>query len=166
MVELGQPIDAPAVPATSGKTVSLADYRGKRVLLYFYPKDNTPGCTTESVGFANAHAVFAAAGIEIFGVSRDSVKSHENFKAKYRMPFELLSDGDEALCRYFDVIKEKNMYGKKVMGIVRSTFLIDADGKLAAAWHNVKAAKHVAEVMAELGLSADGIDLEACRTPA
>lgn len=133
--------------ATGDQTVRLKDLRGKKVVIYFYPKDNTPGCTTEGQDFRDLHAKFKRAGAVIFGVSRDSIASHEKFKAKYDFPFELLSDPDEELCRKFDVIKEKNMYGRKVMGIERSTFLIDADGKLRAEWRKVKVKGHAEEVL-------------------
>ena len=134
-------------PATSDTEVHMKALRGKQVVIYFYPKDNTPGCTNESKDFTALHARFKRANTEIFGVSRESLTSHEKFKAKFDMPFELISDGDEALCRYFDVIKEKNMYGKKVMGIERSTFLIDADGKLREEWRKVKVAGHAEAVL-------------------
>ena len=133
--------------ATSDTEVQLKPLRGKQVVLYFYPKDNTPGCTNESVDFAGLHAKFKRANTVIYGVSRDSIASHEKFKAKYEMPFELISDPDEALCRYFDVIKEKNMYGRKVMGVERSTFLIDADGKLREEWRKVKVKGHAEAVL-------------------
>lgn len=133
--------------ATSDKTVRLKDLRGQTVVLYFYPKDNTPGCTTESKDFRDLHAKFRRAGAVIFGISRDSVASHEKFKAKFDFPFELIADTDEALCRYFDVIKEKNMYGRKVMGIERSTFVIDGDGKLRAEWRKVRVKGHAEEVL-------------------
>jgi peroxiredoxin Q/BCP len=114
---------------TSGKTFNLADYPGKNLVLFFYPKDNTPGCTTEGMQFRDLHPQFQAAGTEIFGISRDSLKSHENFKAKLGLPFELISDPDETLCTMFDVMKMKNMYGKQVRGVERSTFVIDAQAK-------------------------------------
>ncbi|MEO0574190.1 MAG: peroxiredoxin [Pseudomonadota bacterium] len=133
--------------ATSDQQIHLKSLRGKQVVLYFYPKDATPGCTNESIDFTNLHSKFKRANTLIFGISRDSLTSHEKFKAKHDMPFELISDADEALCRYFDVIKEKNMYGKKVMGIERSTFLIGADGKLAHEWRKVKVAGHADAVL-------------------
>lgn len=132
---------------TSGKTFNLADYRGKNLVLYFYPKDNTPGCTTEGMQFRDLHPQFQAANTEIFGVSRDSLKSHENFKAKLGMPFELISDPDESLCTMFDVMKMKNMYGKQVRGVERSTFVIDAAGKVVKEWRGVKVPAHVDEVL-------------------
>lgn len=134
--------------ATGDQTISLAELKAKKVVLYFYPKDNTPGCTTEGQDFAASHAKFKRAGAVVFGVSRDSLKSHENFRAKFEFPFDLISDTDEALCQLFDVIKEKNMYGRKVMGVERSTFLIDGDGKLAREWRGVKVKDHVEEVLA------------------
>jgi peroxiredoxin Q/BCP len=116
-------------------------------VLYFYPKDSTPGCTTESQDFSRLHAAFLALGCQIFGVSRDSIKSHENFKAKQSMPFELISDPDEVLCNAFDVMKTKNMYGKQVRGVERSTFLIDKTGALVNEWRQVKVPGHVEEVL-------------------
>lgn len=133
--------------ATSGKTVSLADLRGKNVVIYFYPKDSTPGCTQEGQDFRDLYPDFVQCNTEILGVSRDSLKSHENFKCKQAFPFELISDADETLCKLFDVIKLKNMYGKQVQGIERSTFLIDRDGKLAREWRKVSVKGHVAKVL-------------------
>ena len=134
-------------PNQQGNTVKLSDYQGKKAVLYFYPKDNTPGCTNESVDFSQLNGKFKRANTVIFGISRDSLASHEKFKAKYEMPFDLISDPDEALCQYFDVIKEKNMYGRKVMGVERSTFLIGADGKLAEEWRKVKVKGHAEAVL-------------------
>jgi peroxiredoxin Q/BCP len=136
------------LPATGGKSVPLADLQGKKLVLYFYPKDNTPGCTTETRDFGALHAEFAAAGSVVFGLSRDSLKSHENFKTKLELPFDLLSDADETVCNAFDVIKLKNMCGKQVRGIERSTFVFTADGKLARAWRGVKVPGHAEEVLA------------------
>tara|TARA_B100001964_G_C14046431_1_gene514993 strand:- start:312 stop:788 length:477 start_codon:yes stop_codon:yes gene_type:complete len=133
--------------ATSGLTAKLADYKGKNIVLYFYPKDSTPGCTIESKGFAAQTANFAASNTVIFGISRDGMRSHENFKAKHNMPFELISDKDETFCRYFDVIKQKSMFGKKYMGIERSTFLIDDAGVLRKEWRKVKIRGHVDDVL-------------------
>lgn len=133
---------------STGGAFRLSDYKGKTLVLYFYPKDNTPGCTNEGVDFAKAWPKFRKAGAEIFGVSRDSLKSHQSFKAKYEFPFELISDADEKLCQLFGVIKMKNMYGKQVRGIERSTFVIDAAGKLAREWRGVKVPNHVDEVLA------------------
>jgi peroxiredoxin Q/BCP len=147
-VELDKPVADFQVQATSGQQVSLADLKGRQVVLYFYPKDSTPGCTTEGQGFRDQHAVFQAAGTEVFGVSRDGLKSHENFKAKQAFPFELISDKDESLCQLFDVIKLKKLYGKEYLGVDRSTFLIDKDGVLRKEWRGVKVPGHVAEVLA------------------
>ena len=135
------------LPATSGQTFQLAASH-KPLVIYFYPKDNTPGCTNEGIAFRDLYLSFQARGAAIVGISRDSLKSHENFKAKYSLPFELLSDSEETVCRLFDVIKTKNMYGKKVLGIERSTFVIDADGKIAAEWRGVKVTGHAEEVLA------------------
>lgn len=147
-VTLGRKVPAFSLPATGGRILGLKDYQGKNLVIYFYPKDSTPGCTTEGQEFRDLHGEFERLDTAVLGVSRDSVKSHENFKAKQGFPFELLSDADETLCRLFDVIREKNMYGKKVMGIERSTFLIDGKGVLRAEWRKVKAAGHAAEVLA------------------
>ncbi|KPA95280.1 MULTISPECIES: peroxiredoxin [Pseudomonas] len=135
-------------PATSGKTVSLSELKGKQVVIYFYPKDSTPGCTTEGQGFRDQYAAFQAANTEVFGVSRDGLKSHENFKCKQAFPFELISDKDEAVCQLFDVIKLKKLYGKEYLGVDRSTFLIDAKGVLRQEWRGVKVPGHVDEVLA------------------
>ncbi|HRJ54114.1 MAG TPA: peroxiredoxin [Candidatus Thiothrix moscowensis] len=138
-----------SAPATSGKTFRLSEFRDKsKVVLYFYPKDSTPGCTTEGQDFRDAYAQFQAADTEVFGISRDSLTSHENFKAKQSFPFELLSDKDEALSNLFDVIKLKNMYGKQVLGIERSTFLIDKQGILRHEWRKVSVKGHVDAVLA------------------
>ncbi|MFO1324900.1 MAG: peroxiredoxin [Burkholderiales bacterium] len=134
--------------AATGGTFRLSDHKGKPVVLYFYPKDNTPGCTTEGMQFRDAHRQFVKAGAVVVGCSRDSLKSHENFKAKMDFPFELISDPDEKLCAQFDVVKMKNMYGRQVRGIVRSTFVIDGAGKLAREWRGVKVPGHVDEVLA------------------
>lgn len=135
------------LPATGGQSVTLSALRGRKVVLYFYPKDNTPGCTSETRDFGALYAEFAAAGCEVFGISRDSLKSHENFKAKLELPFELISDPEEIACAAFDVIKLKNMYGKQVRGIERSTFLIDAEGRIAREWRGVKVDGHAATVL-------------------
>jgi peroxiredoxin Q/BCP len=145
---LNQVIQDFSLPATSGKTFQLSEYQGKNIVLYFYPKDATPGCTTEGQQFRDAYSAFQAANTEIFGISRDSLKSHESFKAKFSFPFELLSDSEELACNLFKVIKMKNMYGKQVRGIERSTFLIDATGKLRQEWRAVKVANHVETVLA------------------
>ena len=147
MVQIGKKVAQFSLPATGDKTLSLDDFKGSKLVLYFYPKDNTPGCTLEGQDFRDRHTQFQKAGVVILGVSRDSVKSHENFKAKQGFPFDLLSDADEKLCRQFDVIHEKNMYGRKVMGVVRSTFLIDADGVLRQEWRKVRVKGHVDEVL-------------------
>jgi len=136
-----------SAPMTGGQTFTLSAYRGKNLLVYFYPKDNTPGCTAESMHFRDLHAEFQQANTEIFGVSRDSLRSHENFKSKLGLPFELISDPDEALCTLFNVMKMKNMYGKQVRGIERSTFVIDAAGTLVKEWRGVKVPGHVDEVL-------------------
>jgi len=142
-----QKIDDFALPSTGGGTFRLSDHAGRRVVLYFYPKDNTPGCTNEGAAFRDLHDKFARAGAVIAGISRDSAKSHEGFKSKMGFPFELLSDADEALCQRFGVIKMKNMYGKKVRGIERSTFLIGPDGTLVREWRKVKVDGHADEVL-------------------
>ena len=133
--------------ATTGdSTMRLKDLRGKNVVLYFYPKDSTPGCTQEGLDFAALHGKFRRKNTVIFGISRDSLKSHEKFKAKQKFPFDLISDPDEKVCRKFDVIHEKTLYGRKFMGVVRSTFLLGADGKLRAEWRKVKVQGHAEEV--------------------
>ncbi len=136
-----------SAPTNGGGTFKLSDHKGKAVVLYFYPKDSTPGCTQEGIDFAALHDAFVKAGAVVAGVSRDSVKSHDKFCEKHGFPFPLLSDEDEALCTQFDVIKMKNMYGKQVRGIERSTFVIDGTGKLAREWRGVKVAGHAAEVL-------------------
>jgi peroxiredoxin Q/BCP len=135
------------LPATGGRNIRLGDYKGRGVVLYFYPKDSTPGCTTEGQDFRDLHAQFQALGWEILGISRDSVKSHENFKDKLNLPFELLADGDETVCELYGVMKMKNMYGKQVRGIERSTFVITPDGRIAHAWRGVKVPNHAREVL-------------------
>ena len=147
-VELNKKVPNFELPATGEQSIKLSQLKGSKVVIYFYPKDSTPGCTTEGQNFRDNHAKFKRAGAVILGVSRDSIKSHENFKAKQEFPFELLSDKEEVLCQLFDVIKEKNMYGKKVMGIERSTFLIDEKGVLRHEWRKVKVPGHVDEVLA------------------
>jgi thioredoxin-dependent peroxiredoxin len=136
-----------SAPATGGKTFQLSAFAGHPVVLYFYPKDNTPGCTTEGEQFRDLHEQFVEHGAVVAGISRDSVKSHEGFKAKMRFPFDLISDADEKLCTQFDVIRMKNMYGKQVRGIERSTFLIDRSGRLVREWRKVKVDGHAAEVL-------------------
>src|SRR5262245_1977618 len=142
---LGKPVPDFSVPSTGDTTFKLSGARGKKVVLYFYPKDHTPGCTTEGADFRDAYTTFQRAGAEIYGISRDSVKSHESFKAKMSFPFALLSDEEEKVCKLFDVIKLKNMYGRKVRGIVRSTFVVDEKGVLAREWRGVKVPGHVQE---------------------
>ena len=133
---------------STGGPFRLSDHAGAPVVLYFYPKDNTPGCTAEGAAFRDLHAAFRNAGAAVFGVSRDSLRSHEGFKAKMAFPFELVSDPDEALCRRFDVIRTKKMYGKDVRGVERSTFVIGADGEIAKEWRGVKVPGHADEVLA------------------
>ena len=145
---IGKAIPAFELHATGDTTVNKKTFSGKKTVLYFYPKDNTPGCTLEGQNFRDAHLKFRRQNTQIFGVSRDSLKSHENFKAKQDMPFALISDPDEVLCTIFDVIKLKNMYGKQVKGIERSTFLIDEKGILRQEWRKVSVAGHVDEVLA------------------
>jgi len=136
-----------ALPATGGKEFRLSAIKSRRVVLYFYPKDNTPGCTTEGAQFRDLHPKFVKAGCSVYGVSRDSLRTHENFKAKMGFPFELLSDEDEKLCNQFGVMKMKNMYGKKVRGIERSTFVIDRDRVIRREWRGVKVPGHAQEVL-------------------
>ncbi|MBX9631028.1 MAG: peroxiredoxin [Burkholderiales bacterium] len=136
------------VASTGGKTFKLSEHKGKPLVIYFYPKDDTPGCTTEGAQFRDLHGEFTRLGCEVYGVSRDTIASHEKFKAKMAFPFELLSDGDEALCNMFGVIKMKNMYGKQVRGIERSTFVIDAKGIVRKEWRGVKVPGHADEVLA------------------
>jgi thioredoxin-dependent peroxiredoxin len=144
---LGKPVADFSLPSTGNTTFKLSGTRGDKVVLYFYPKDNTPGCTTQGSDFRDLHPQFKRAGTQVFGISRDSVKSHEGFKAKMKFPFELLSDPDEAVCGQFGVMKLKNMYGRKVRGIERSTFVIDEKGVLAREWRGVKVPGHVQEVL-------------------
>ena len=146
-VELDQPVADFQVQATSEQAVTLSGLKGQQVVLYFYPKDSTPGCTTQGQGFRDHHADFLAANTVVFGVSRDGLKSHENFKAKQAFPFELISDKDESLCQLFDVIKLKKLYGKEYLGVDRSTFLIDKNGVLRQEWRGVKVPGHVAAVL-------------------
>ncbi|MBL8385682.1 MAG: peroxiredoxin [Burkholderiales bacterium] len=144
---LGLQVPDFSAAVTGGGRFELSARRGRKLVLYFYPKDSTPGCTVEAQDFRDRHAQFAAAGADVFGISRDSLKSHESFKAKQGLPFELIADSDEAVCRLFDVIKMKNMYGKQVRGIERSTFLIDGAGRVAREWRGVKVAGHADEVL-------------------
>jgi len=147
-ISLGNPVPDFELPATGDKTVKLSDFRGKPVVLYFYPKASTPGCTQEGKDFSAAINKFRRQSAVILGASRDSLKAQENFKAKQGFPFDLLSDKDETLCQAFGVIKMKNMYGKQVRGIERSTFLIDAQGKLRQEWRKVSVKGHVDAVLA------------------
>ena len=146
-VQVGKKVKNFQLPATGEKTIKLNDLKDQNVVIYFYPKDNTPGCTKESENFRDNIKKFSKLNTVILGVSRDSVKSHDKFKAKLNFSFDLLSDSEEILCQQFDVIKEKNMYGKKVMGIERSTFLIDTKGVLRKEWRKVKVDGHVEEVL-------------------
>ena len=136
-----------ALPSTGGGTFRLSEHAGRTVVVYFYPKDSTPGCTAEAQQFRDLHPDFVAAGCVVVGVSRDGLRAHENFKAKQQLPFELLSDGDEALCSTFAVIKQKKLYGKEVRGIERSTFVIDGTGALRREWRGVKVPGHAQQVL-------------------
>ena len=136
-----------SLPATDGQTFTLSGARGKHLVIYFYPKDDTPGCATEAQQFRDLYAEFQNANCTVAGISRDSIKSHENFKDKFSLPFALLSDADEKVCNLFGVIKMKNMYGKQVRGIERSTFVFDKDGNLRREWRGVKADRHAQEVL-------------------
>jgi len=144
---LNHPVPDFALSATSGKTIKLSDFLGQYVVVYFYPKDSTPGCTTQGIQFRDAYADFQQANTEIVGISRDTAKSHENFKAKFSFPFELLADTEEVACGIFGVIKMKNMYGKQVRGIERSTFIINPQGELIREWRGVKVDGHAHEVL-------------------
>ena len=148
MVSPGKKVKNFSIAATGNKTISLNDYKGKKIVLYFYPKDSTPGCTTEGQEFRDAKGRFTRQNTVILGISRDSLKSHENFSTKQNFNFDLLSDPDETICTQFDVIKMKNMYGKQSRGIERSTFLIDEKGILRHEWRKVKVKDHVEEVLA------------------
>ena len=144
---LNNPVTDFELPATSGHTFKLSEYLGKTLVIYFYPKDSTPGCTTQGMQFRDFYSEFQAANAEIVGVSRDSLKSHENFKAKFSFPFELLADTEELACGIFGVMKMKNMYGKQVRGVERSTFVIDKNGVLVKEWRGVKVDGHVPQVL-------------------
>ena len=146
--KLDKKIPAFSLPSTGGRTFKPADVAGKKLVIYFYPRDNTPGCTTEGVAFRDLHADFKKAGAVVVGVSPDSLKSHEKFKEKMSFPFELLADEDHAVCDLFEVYKEKSLYGRKYMGVERSTFLIDEQGVLKREWRKVKVPGHVQEVLA------------------
>jgi peroxiredoxin Q/BCP len=147
MVSVGKKVANFSLPATGDKIVFLEDFQGANLVIYFYPKDSTPGCTLEGQNFRDSYDEFKESGTAILGVSRDSLKAHENFRSRQNFPFDLLSDADEMLCRQFDVIHEKNMYGRKFMGIVRSTFLLDGDGVLQKEWRKVRVKGHVDEVL-------------------
>ncbi len=144
---VGEKVPPFEAEATGGKTISSEQLRGNPFVLYFYPRDNTPGCTIQSKDFRDRHAEFASRGITVLGVSRDALASHEKFRSKYEFPFDLLSDGDETLCGLFDVIRPKNMYGRLVRGIERSTFLFDSNGVLLREWRKVRIRGHVTEVL-------------------
>jgi thioredoxin-dependent peroxiredoxin len=145
-VEINTPVPDFSAACT-GSEFQLSQFTGKNLVIYFYPKDSTPGCTTEGENFRDLHAEFLKAGCEIFGVSRDSLKSHLNFKAKLELPFELISDPDEKVCEIFDVMKMKNMYGKQVRGVERSTFVINRKGELVQEWRGVKVPGHAQAVL-------------------
>ena len=149
-IDIGNKVPDFELAATGGKVIKLSDLKGRKLVLYFYPKDNTPGCTTEGQAFRDHYSEFQNLNTEILGGSRDSVKMHEGFKCKQAFPFELLSDQDEELCQIFDVIKMKNMYGKSVRGIERSTFVLDEHGVLIHEWRKVQVKEHVSEVLAFL----------------
>ena len=146
-VNLQQTVPDFELPSTGDKTIRLSDLRGNNVLIYFYPKDNTPGCTLEGQNFRDHIETFNAHNTLIFGISRDSVRAHENFREKQQFPFDLLSDADETVCNLFGVMQLKKNYGREYMGIVRSTFLIDTEGKLINEWRNVKVKQHIDEVL-------------------
>jgi peroxiredoxin Q/BCP len=144
---LNKPVSDFELPSTGSKTFKLSEHLGKTLIIYFYPKDSTPGCTSQGQQFRDAYSEFQTAGAEIFGISRDSLKSHENFKAKFTFPFDLLADTEEIACNIFGVMKMKNMYGKQVRGIERSTFIIDKNGVLVHEWRGVKVDGHAKEVL-------------------
>jgi len=146
-INIGKKVTQFSLPATGDQTIKLSELKGKNIVLYFYPKDSTPGCTLEGQDFRDNIRKFSSRNTKILGVSRDKLSSHEKFKVKQKFPFDLLSDENEKLCKLFDVIKEKNMYGKKVMGIERSTFLIDKKGILRNEWRKVTVKGHVEEVL-------------------
>jgi peroxiredoxin Q/BCP len=150
MLKLGAVAPKFRLPSTSGKDVALADYRGRKIVLYFYPKDNTPGCTRQACDFRDNLSRAASAGAEVFGVSKDSLSSHDRFREKFDLPFDLLSDSDNKVAIKYGAFGEKNMYGRKVMGTIRSTFLIDEEGKIEAIWSPVKVNGHVDQVLAVL----------------
>jgi peroxiredoxin Q/BCP len=147
-IDAGDKAPAFTLPTDGGGTVSLAKLRGKKVILYFYPKDDTPGCTKEACGFRDTFPDFSKAGAEVIGISKDSVKRHDNFKAKYKLPFDLAADVDGEVCEAYGTWIEKSMYGRKYMGIERATFLIDGKGVVRRVWHKVKVPGHAEEVLA------------------
>ena len=147
MVSVGKRVENFTLPATGNQNLSLNDFKGRSLIIYFYPKDNTSGCTREGQDFRDLYPQFTATGADILGVSRDSVKMHENFRVKHEFPFHLLSDSEELLCKQFDVIHEKKLYGRTYMGIVRSTFLIDAEGILQQEWRKVRVPGHAQAVL-------------------
>lgn len=146
-VEIGKKVPNFKIPSSAGEGFSLSGKKGKKIVLYFYPKDSTPGCTTEGIEFNERLSQFKKLNTEVYGISRDSLKAHDKFICKYDFKFELLSDEDEEVCKLFDVIKEKNMYGKKVLGIERSTFVIDEDQKLVGEFRKIKAQGHAEEIL-------------------
>lgn len=148
-IEIGKEVPDFSATATNNLAFKLSNYYGKNILLYFYPRDNTSGCTQEGKDFRDYYSTLEKRNIIIFGVSRDGIKAHENFKAKYKFPFELISDKDEVICHLFDVIKEKKMYGKTHMGIERSTFLINKEGILIKQWRKVKVKEHIQQILDE-----------------
>ena len=150
MVSVGKRVENFTLPATGDQNLSLSDFSDRNLIIYFYPKDNTPGCTREGQDFRDLYAQFTKAGADILGVSRDSVRIHENFRKKHEFPFHLLSDSDELLCKQFDVIHEKKLYGRVYMGIERSTFLIGPDGVLQQEWRKLRVPGHAQEVLEAL----------------
>ena len=146
-MKIGSKVKNFSAEMTGNKKFSLKEFIGKNIVLYFYPRDNTPGCTSESIDFKDNFKSFQKKNTLIFGISKDSLSSHEKFKEKFKFPFELISDPEEKVCKAFDVIKEKSMYGKKYLGIERSTFLVDSKGKLKKEWRKVKVKGHVEEVL-------------------
>ena len=154
MVSVGKRVENFTLPATGDQNLSLNDFKGRKLIIYFYPKDNTPGCTREGQDFRDLYKQFTGAGADILGVSRDSIKTHENYRNKHDFPFHLLADSDELLCGQFDVIHEKKLYGRTYMGIERSTFLIDAEGVLQREWRKVRVPDHAQTVLDALTVSA------------
>lgn len=153
MPQIGKKVAKLKGALDDGSTLALADLRGEMVVVYFYPKDSTPGCTNEAVAFRDLHAKFRKAGCAILGVSRDSIASHAKFKAKYALPFHLVADVDEAWCKAFDVLGEKSLYGRKFIGVIRSTFLVDTEGTLVAEWRNVRVPGHAEAVLEHVSRS-------------